>query len=96
MPFKKKLPQGGNSFRISGQHGFGQKFSNLTRFGQFSNLKNNKAEAIRIFESLVPTIRRDGKIPFSTRRRAFLEFSESPDVTKEDKRDFQKILDFYK
>jgi len=95
MPLKK-LPKGGNDFRVSGRHGFSQKLSSMTRFGRFSNLKDNKKDITRIFESLTPTLRRDGKIPLSTRRRAFLEFSRISGVSKQDQRDFKKILDSYK
>ncbi len=95
MP-KDKLPSGGNSFRMSGSSGFSRNFSNLTRNGQFSNLKNNSEAATKIFESLVPALRRNAKLPYSTRIRAVQKFAKSPKVTKDDIRDFKKIIDIYK
>lgn len=92
----KKLPKGGHDFTIKGRSGFKRKLNSLTRYGNFSNLKNNRKEAVSIFKKLVPTIRRNGKIPFSTRQRAARQFAKSSDVTKEDLRDFKKILDYYK
>lgn len=94
--FTKKLPKGGNDFTMIGRSGFQRKLNDLTRYGQFSNLKNNRKEAIIIFENLVPTIRRDGKIPLSARLRSSRKFAKSPGVTKQDIRDFKKILDYYK
>ncbi len=95
MPLNK-LPKGGNSFRMSGSSGFARKLSDITRHGQFSNLSNNKELAIKIFNKLIPTIRRDGKIPYSTRVRSAREFAESSKTTKQDAADFKKILDNYK
>ncbi len=94
--FTKKLPKGGNDFTMQGRSGFKRKLSNLTRYGQFSNLKNNRKEAIDIFSDLVPTIRRDGKIPLSARLRSSRKFAKLSGVTKDDLRDFKKILDYYK
>ena len=37
--FSKKLPSGRSDFRMSGSSGFKRKLSNLTRYGQFNNLK---------------------------------------------------------
>jgi hypothetical protein len=91
-----KLPKGGNSFRMSGVGGFIRKFSSVVRYGKFSNLQNNKDLAIKIFKKLVPTIRKDGKIPYSTRVRAARKFAESSKTTKQDAEDFKKILDNYK
>lgn len=92
----KKLPEGNNSFRMGGASGFTRKLANLTRHGKFSGLKNNRDQAIRIFKTLVPTIRKNGKIPLSTRRRAYLKFAGLPGTTKQDERDFKKILEHYK
>lgn len=91
-----KLPPGGNDFRMQGASGFSRAFSNLIRYGKFSGLQDNKAEIERIFESLIPTIRRDGKIPYSTRRQALLRFMSLSGTTKEDERNFRELLDFYK
>lgn len=94
--FSKKLPIGSNDFRMSGSSGFVKKLANLTRHGQFSNLRNNRDQAIKIFQTLIPTIKRDGKIPFSTRQRAYRKFISLPGTTRDDERDFKKILDYYK
>ena len=91
-----KLPPGGNDFRMQGISGFNRAFSNLIRYGKFSGLQDNKEEIERIFESLVPTIRRDGKIPYSTRRQALLRFMSLSGTTKQDERNFRELLDFYK
>lgn len=91
-----KLPAGGNDFRMQGVSGFNRAFSNLIRYGKFSNLQDNKEQIEGIFSSLVPTIRRDGKIPYSTRRQALLRFMRMPGTTKEDERNFRELLDFYK
>ncbi len=95
MPLQK-LPKGGNDFRISGSSGFARKLADLTRHGQFSNLKNNRSQAIKIFEKLVPSIRRNGKLPLSTRQRSSREFAKLSGTTRQDERDFRKILDIYK
>ncbi|PKM91274.1 hypothetical protein CVU82_01595 [Candidatus Falkowbacteria bacterium HGW-Falkowbacteria-1] len=92
----KKLPTGGSSFKISGTGGFERKFFNLVNYGQFSSLKNNREIAIKIFKGLVPTIKRDGKIPLSTRIRAVSEFDKYPNTTRQDVLNFKKILEFYK
>lgn len=92
----KKLPAGGSSFKIYGTGGFRRKFSSLVSYGRFSSLKNNKQLAVKIFKGLVPTIKRDGKIPFSTRSRAIRRFDKHPDTTRQDTENFKKILEFYK
>jgi hypothetical protein len=95
MP-SSKLPKGGNDFRMSGVSGFSRSFSDLIRHGKFSNLKDNKAEVEKIFNSLIPTIRRNGKIPYTTRRQALLKFMKISGTTKQDERNLRELLDVYK
>ena len=90
------LPEGGSSFRMGGRSGFGVKFSKLTRTSQFSSLRNNRSDAEKIFKSLVPTIKRNGKIPLSTRQRAHRKFAAIPGTTKQDERSSRRVLDVYK
>ncbi len=92
----KKLPTTGHSFKMSGSGGFSRKFSSMVRYGQFSGLKNNKELAIKIFEKLSKTIKDNGKIPLSTRVSALREFDKDPKTTKQDTRNFKKILENYK
>ncbi|MFA5643914.1 MAG: hypothetical protein WC928_00085 [Patescibacteria group bacterium] len=92
----KRLPKGDNDFRLQGISGFNRAFSNLIRYGKFSSLKDNKKQIEDIFRSLQSTIRRNGKIPYSTRYRMFLKFVKIPGVTRIDERNFKEILDFYK
>lgn len=92
----KKLPPAGHKFKMSGTGSFSRKFSSMIRYGEFSNLKNNKDLALKIFKRLSGTIRRYGRIPLSSRTSALREFSKDPKTTKEDVRDFKKILDHYK
>ncbi len=91
-----KLPKGGNDFRMSGVSGFEKAFSNLIRFGKFSSLKDNREEVKRIFNSLIPTIRRNGKIPYSTRRQVLLKFMSMSGTSKQDERSLKELLDLYK
>lgn len=94
--FSKKLPSGRSDFRMSGSSGFKRKLSNLTRYGQFNNLKNNRSQAISIFNDLAPLIRKNGKLSLSVRQRAVRKFASLPNTTRQDERDFRKILDYYK
>jgi hypothetical protein len=89
------LPKG-SDFRLSGPGGFNRALYRIVRRGSFSSLKNNRSEIQKIFKSLKPTIKRNGKIPYSTRIRASRKFSSLPGVSKPDVRDFKKILDYYK
>lgn len=88
-----KLTSGGSGFKMSVLK---KDFSRLIRYGDFNNLKNNKNQALNIFEELSPIIRREGKLSFSTRRRAVTKFASLPGTTRDDERDFKKILDNYK
>ncbi len=90
------LPKGGNSFRMCGSSGFRRALSNLTRRGSYSNLKNNEEAIIRIFSGLRNSIRRNGKLSLMERSRAARAFSSSSNTTRQDIRDFRKILDAYK
>lgn len=92
---EKTLPQGGASFKMSGSSGFTRKFYSLTNNRQYSSLKDNREEIVNIFKGLTRTIRKDGKIPSSTRRRAISEFSRIKGVTRLDISNFRKIVDFY-
>jgi hypothetical protein len=93
---EKKLPTGGSSFRMSGSSGFVRKFHSLTNTRSYSSLKDNREAVISIFETLVSTIRRDGKIPHDTRRRAISQFSRTKGVSRIDISNFKKIIEFYK
>ena len=95
--FSKKLPStSGGKFKMSGPGGLEHKLSNLTRYGQFSNLKNNRSQAISIFKDLAPLLRKNGKLSLSVRQRAARRFAALPNTTRQDERDFRKILDHYK
>ncbi len=89
------LPKG-SDFRLSGSRGFNRALYRIVRRGSFSSLKDNQSEIQKIFKSLKPTIRRNGKIPSSTRIRASRQFSSLPGVSRLDVRNFKKILDYYK
>lgn len=91
-----KLPKGGNDFRMEGISGFKTKFRSLIRYGKFATLQDNKDEIENIFSSLVETIRRDGKIPYSTRREAIFRFMRISGTTKQDEKSLKELLDFYK
>lgn len=93
---EKKLPPGGSSFRMSGSSGFIRKLYSLTNSGSFSSLKDNRDEVVSIFQGLVSTIRKDGKIPSGTRSRAVSQFSRIKGVSRLDISNFRKIIDYYK
>jgi hypothetical protein len=88
------LPPGGNDFRISGVSGFRRALSSLVRRGSFSSLKSDQEDIIKIFKSATATIKRNGKIPYSTRRRALNDFAKKTSG-RQKVRDLSKILDHY-
>ena len=90
------LPKAGADFRMDGVSGFRMKFDSLIRYGEFNNLQNNRELILDIFSDLQEGIRRYGKIQPMARRRAYLRFCSAPDTTRDDERNFRKILDNYK
>jgi hypothetical protein len=89
------LPKG-SDFRLSGSRGFNRILNRIAKNSSFPGLKGHESEIQKIFKSLKPTIKRNGKIPSSTRIKASRQFSSLPGTSRLAVKSFKKILNYYK